>query len=175
MSQRTSPQFQRLLTLLPAARGADHIDMKSGEGEATLRECIAGMFSYTPGWVRLLFRVRGVLAKVLGLRHEDVWTARVRPQDVPFTPGERLRVFEVETASEAMESAHWIATGRDTHLDASIVVLAEPLGEARRRFFVYTVVTYKRWTGPLYFTLILPFHHLLVAAMLQAALRSQQR
>ncbi|MBU1229989.1 MAG: DUF2867 domain-containing protein [Proteobacteria bacterium] len=145
--------------------------MKSGVGEISLREFLTGMFSYAPCWVRLLFRLRGALARVLRLRHEDVWAARVRPEDVPFAPGARVKVFEVDAAREAPDDAYWIATGRDAHLDAAIAVLVEPLGGVRRRFHVYTVVTYKRWTGPLYFNLIRPFHHLLVGAMLRAALR----
>lgn len=169
------PVRQRLEALLPAAKGADHVDVKAGVGEVSLREFLAGMFSYAPGWVRLLFRLRGALAAALGLQHEDVWNAPLRPEDVPFAPGELVKVFVVDAANEAEDEsqggAYWIASGRDTHLDAAIAVLVEPLEGVRRRFHVYTVVTYKRWTGPLYFNLIRPFHHLLVGAMLRAALR----
>ncbi|OGR37642.1 MAG: hypothetical protein A2051_11995 [Desulfovibrionales bacterium GWA2_65_9] len=162
---------QRLEALLPAIARADHIDVKTGIGEISLREFLAGLFSYAPGWVQLLFRLRGGLARMMRLKHEDVWNARVRPEDVPFTPGARLKGFEVDAASESPDEAYWIASGRDAHLDAALAVLVEPLEGGRQRFHVYTVVTYKRWTGPLYFNLIRPFHHLLIGAMLRAALR----
>ena len=33
------------------------------------------------------------------------------------------------------------------------------------RYYVVTAVNYKHWTGPVYFNLIRPFHHLVVSRM----------
>ncbi|MCP4630164.1 MAG: DUF2867 domain-containing protein [bacterium] len=37
------------------------------------------------------------------------------------------------------------------------------LDSKTNRFYVITVVHYKHWTGPVYFNLIRPFHHLVVS------------
>jgi hypothetical protein len=160
--------LQRLEMLLPLTANADHVDVKTGEGELSLREFLSGLFSYAPGWVRQLYRVRGALAKVLGLQHEPYEPKRIRPEDVPFKPGELVRFFPVK---DAREEEYWIALAGDRHLEGAMAVLVEPLGGKRRRFHVFTVVKYKHWTGRLYFNLIRPFHHLLAAAMVRAGLR----
>lgn len=160
---------QRLEAHLPKAASADHVDLKTAESDADLRSFLAALFSYSPGWVRLLYRARGVLAALLGLKREPYAVRVVRPEDVPFAPGERLRFFVVQDASE---EERWIAQASDAHLTAALAVLVEPLGNGRRRYRVFTAVWHTHWTGPLYFNLIRPFHHLLVAAMVRAAARA---
>lgn len=163
---------QRLEEVLPEAREADHVDVKTAQGRVGLRRFLANMLSWTPGWVRLLFWLRGGLAKLLGLRHEGFPAGpAMAPDDVPMAPGGRLRFFAV---TAAQEDDFWVAEAGDRHLDAWIVVLAEPLPGDERRFHVWTVVRHRHWTGPLYFTLIRPFHHLLVAAMVRAGVRREE-
>jgi len=157
----------RLSAILPEAAGADHVDVKSAEGRGSLREFIAGMFSYKPGWYRALFAVRGVLARVLGLRHEDVGAhASLTPESVSFVPGETAQFF---TVAKAEEERFWAAGAGDSHLDAVLVVFFDALPDGRRRYHVATVVNYKNAVGPLYFNCIRPFHHLVVAAMVRHA------
>jgi len=36
------------------------------------------------------------------------------------------------------------------------------------RYYIVTIVHYLHWTGPVYFNLIRPFHHLVVARMARA-------
>ena len=38
----------------------DHSDLKTVEGHASLRKFIAGMLSYYPWWIVMLFRIRGL-------------------------------------------------------------------------------------------------------------------
>jgi hypothetical protein len=38
-----------------------------------------------------------------------------------------------------------------------------------KRFHVVTIVHYRRWTGPVYFNVIRPFHHLVVYQMAKSA------
>ncbi|MFI8770407.1 DUF2867 domain-containing protein [Streptomyces sp. NPDC053792] len=56
--------------------GADHIDVKTAESAATLREFVAGAMGWQPGWMRALFRARTVLAKFLRLRDSYVPVGR---------------------------------------------------------------------------------------------------
>jgi len=150
--------------LLP---GADHVDVHSLRAAATLREVIAAALGgRPPWWVEFLVRVRGVVAKILGLKHEHIPQDPVKPEQVPFKPGQSLQVFVV---AQAKEDEYWISElMEDKHLRGWVAVLAEPstLAETAaagvREFHLVTVVRYKHWTGWLYFNLIRPFHHLIV-------------
>lgn len=146
--------------------GADHVDVKTVESANSLREFIAGFASYSPPWVRALYVARWGFVRLLGMRQEGVPAARaITPEGVPMRAGERLRVFTVEAADE---DRYWVAGADDTHLRACLGIVAEPLRENRRRFYVYTVVHYKNWTGTVYFNVIRPFHHLVVGRMMRA-------
>jgi len=160
---------QRLEQLLPEARDADYLDVKTATGRCDLRRFLAGMFSYAPAWVTLLYRLRRVLARVLGLRHADLAEGPVlRPEDVPMAPGGSLKFLTVRAAQE---DDFWIGEAGDKHLTGWIVVLVEPLPDGLRRFHAYTVVRFRHWTGPVYFTLIRPFHHLIALGMVRAGVR----
>ena len=160
--------------LKPLLEAADHTDVKVAEGHADMREFIASMLSYYPWWIAFLFRIRAILVRTLGLvRHSSPGkVAALRPEDVHLTPGETAAFFIVRFARE---NTYWVAeTPPDKHLRAYIAVVAERLKENINRFHVLTIVHYQHWTGPVYFNLIRPFHHLVVRKMMKAALRDKQ-
>ncbi|GAA3132800.1 DUF2867 domain-containing protein [Planomonospora alba] len=155
------PDAARSPELRAYTEGADHVDVKTVEGEVTLREFLAGFVSYEPGWIRFLYRVRAGFVRLLGMRQEELPSARgTRPRDVPFTPGEKLGFF---TVAAAEEDRYFVAGSTESHLTAWLAVVAEP-----GRFHVVTIVKYHRWTGPVYFNVIRPFHHLVVSGMARA-------
>jgi len=156
-----------LTELAALLRGADYLDVKTAEGSVALRGFVAAMLSYRPGWMKTLFALRGGLAWLLRLRHARLGgRVALRPEDVSFTPGEPASFFVVKAAEEGR---YWVAEGSDRHLTACLAVAAEPLPDGLTRFHVATVVHYRHWTGPLYFALILPFHHLIAGAMTRHA------
>jgi len=123
------------------------------------------MLSYYPWWLVLLYRIREALVRILGLvRHEAPETLpSLRPEDLSFTPGEQASFFIVRGGRE---ESFWVSeTPDDKHLSAYFGVVKEPLEDGVSRFHVITTITYKHWTGPLYFNLIRPFHHLVIARM----------
>ena len=146
---------------------ADYTDIKSIEGEVTLRQFISGMLSYYPGWIVLLYRIRELLVIILGLvRHNkpDVLPS-FQAEDIPFTPGETASFFIVRIARE---NVYWVAEApEDKHLTAFLGVVAEATSERSTRFHVFTSVKYIHWTGSVYFNLIRPFHHLVVSSMMR--------
>lgn len=148
---------------------ADHTDIKTFEGEVTLREFIAGALSYSPGWMKFLYGVRGVFVRLLGMKQQGIpQNSRMKPEDVSFTPGEMATFFKVYAAQE---DYYWVAGAAESHLTAYLSVVVEPITETRNRFYLVTIVHYNRWTGPVYFNVIRPFHHLVVNRMGNAALR----
>jgi len=161
-------------TWVPYIVGSDFTDVKVYEGSVTLRQFIASMLSYYPPWLLMLYRARKILAGILGLVNhpEPDKLPGLQPADVSFTPGTNVTFFEVRCAKE---DAYWISeTPRDKHLKAYFGIAAEPLVNANNRFYVVTTVFYKHWTGPVYFNLIRPFHHLVVSRMAQAGLKNHQ-
>lgn len=144
---------------------ADYKDVKVFEGDKTLRGFIASMLSYHPWWLSLLYAVRKVLVAMLGLEKHELPAALPSPgpENVSFTPGERVAFFIVRCA---IEDLFWVSeTPEDKHLKAYFGVVKEPLSNGDSRFYVFTTVFYKHWTGPVYFNLIRPFHHLVVYRM----------
>ncbi|MGD9078931.1 MAG: DUF2867 domain-containing protein [Desulfobacterales bacterium] len=156
------PQIAQLL------KGSNYIDIKTIEGQTSLRQFIASMLSYYPGWIVFLYRIRTLLVKLLGLvEHPAPETLpKLGPQDVSFVVGETVTFFTVWSAEEKY---YWVGeTPEDKHLSAYFAVVAEPTEGNRKRFHVATIVYYRHWTGPVYFNLIRPFHHLVVGRMMRA-------
>lgn len=154
--------------MAPLFEGSDYVDIKTVEGRPQLGEFIAAMLSYYPWWVVLLYRIRAFLVKILGLvEHEAPEVLPdLQAEDVSFVAGDEVTFFTVRFATEEQ---YWISeTPEDTHLRAYFAIVVEPLVEDRKCFHVVTIVHYKHWTGPVYFNLIRPFHHLVVRQMMRA-------
>jgi hypothetical protein len=157
------PEVAKLL------KGADHVDVKVVEGGVSLRQFIASMLSYYPGWIVFLYYVRAVFVRLLGMRQPRTPDELpvLKPEDVSMTPGEHATFFIVR---QTREEEYWIAeTPEDRHLQAYFGIIVEPVEDNVNRFHVVTIVHYKHWTGPVYFNIIRPFHHLVVGSMARAA------
>lgn len=161
--------------IAPLLEDSDYVDVKTIEGQTSLRQFIASMLSYYPGWIIFLYRIRTILVKLLGLvEHPAPETLpKLGPLDVPFVVGETVTFFTVRLAEE---KHYWVGeTPEDKHLSAYFGVVVEPMEDHRKRFHVVTIVYYKHWTGPVYFNLIRPFHHLVVGRMMRAGIRQARR
>ena len=148
--------------------GADHVDVKTVPGRVELREFVAALLAYSPVWLKALYWLRGLLAVVLGLEHEATGSPDLMPDQVPMIPGEKALFWTVVLAEEGR---YWVVEAADRHLAATLVVAFSPPNEGPGRYHLATVVHYRHWTGPVYFNLIRPFHHLVVAAAARAAAR----
>ena len=156
---------EQVPALKPLLTNANHIDVKTIDSAADLRTFIAGMLSYMPAWLKFLYGVRGVFVRLLGMRQEGAGLLRpLRPTDISFSPGDTAMIFKVTMAEP---DTYWVGEAADTHLIAYIGVVAEPLAQGSR-YHVATIVHYRHWTGPVYFNVIRPFHHLVVWQMMKA-------
>lgn len=154
-------------------QNAHHTDIKTIEGGVSLREFISGMLSCQPKWVLLLFRLRPLLVKMLGLKKNDKPEVLkcITPEELSFTPGKKASFFTVRGAKENL---YWVAeTPVDRHLKAYFGVLADPVFDRKTRFHVFTIVKYLHWTGPVYFNVIRPFHHLVVYSLMRYGIRNR--
>lgn len=160
-----APELNPLLT------GADHVDVKTTESNMTLREFVSAMVGWQPGWMKMLFRARTVFARLLRLRYSNIPAGtRLRPEEIPFAPGGEIGFFTIVGAAE---DRYIVLEASDTHLTGYLAVVAEPVAVGRNRFRVATIVKYRRWTGPLYFNVIRPFHHVVVRSMVNAGARGE--
>ena len=144
---------------------ADHVDVVTLEGSGSIREVVAALLSYQPWWVTALMRLRAVLAWVLRLKQVSSGaTGSLRPDEVPMEPGAAIRFFTVERVDE---DRYWLAGAADRHLAGTLGVIRETGASGSERSHVTTIVSYRHWTGPLYFFLIRPFHHLILYCMVR--------
>ena len=146
-------------------RDADHIDVHSVPAHVPLRQFIAGMMSYEPDWMLFLYRIRKLFVALLGMRQDGVpRSPRWRPEDVPMEPGQPASFFTVRASDE---DRLWVVDAEERHLRATLCVV-----RAAEGFSLVTIVHYRHWTGPIYFNVIRPFHHLVVAGMARAGAAS---
>jgi len=170
MANLAMDQIQKYKNLDVYFQNVDHSDIKTIEGEVSLRGFISGMLSYYPWWILFLYRIREIIVRLLGLvKHEKPDQLPViRPDELAFEPGKNASFFMVR---EAEEENYWVAeTPPDNHLKAYFGVVAERLTDTQTRFHVFTSVRYINWTGTVYFNLIRPFHHLVVSRMMKAGI-----
>ena len=165
-------RLQQIQSFKELTQQADHIDIKSIESSRNLREFLAELFSYMPFWLKALYGIRWLFVRVLGMKQEGMpKSLKVKPEDISMTPGDMVTFFEVHAAEE---DHYWIAGAKETHLSGYLGVVVEALGNGKNLFHFVTIVHYNKWTGPLYFNVIRPFHHLVVQAMINYAARVHQ-
>lgn len=151
----------RFPNLSTALAGAHHVDVIAVHSTSTLREFIARMMSYEPGWVVFLYRVRKLFVTLLGMHQESVPRApHWRSDQVPMQPGQPASFFTVRSSTE---EDLCVVDAEARHLRATLCVVRE-----LDQFSLVTIVHYRHWTGPIYFNVIRPFHHLVVRGMARA-------
>ncbi len=146
------------------------MDIKTIEGEVDLRHFLAGLFNYSPGWLKFLYTIRAGFVRLFGMRQEENQFSDISPEDISFTPGEPCAFF---TVTHGKDNEYLAAKIQDKHLDAHLLIAAVPLPSGGNRFHVGTIVHYNHWTGPVYFTVIKPFHHLVVRLMMRAGVKNR--
>lgn len=165
MKQRP-PLLEQFPGLEDAVGRFDHWDAFSAESRKDLRGFIAAFFSHRPNWLRLLFALRKPLARMLGLKHSLESERAFTPQDIPFAKGAAVWIFMVAGAEEG---TYWAGKVEDAHLRAVLVFVCEPLDNGYSRYTTVTFVTYNDWRGPVYFTLIRPFHDIVIKTKVKAS------
>ena len=155
-------------------KNADHVDVKTVQGAVSLAGFIAGMLSFRPGWLLFFYHLRKVFVLLLGMQQGDIpkTFGPLSAADISFQPGQTASFFIVRYA---VKDRYWIAeTPDDKHLRAYFGIFRQRVDQRINAFHVMTVVHYKHWTGPVYFNVIRPFHHLVVKQMALAGTRTNQ-
>ena len=140
-------------TLLPGARFADAFRMRMAGPPLDARQAAERMMGRSPRWVDRLVALRNVLVAPFGLKTSGA--AEPAPRGT-------IGIFPVLS-----ETPHRLVAGfDDNHLDFRVVVDVDACGEGQQ-VTATTLVRTNNWLGRTYLTLILPFHRLVVRALLR--------
>ena len=140
-------------TLLAGAQFMDAYRLDVDDENLDARQAATLMMARAPHWVDVLLVLRNIIVAPFGLKTsgED----RRAPRDI-------IGIFPV--VSETPERL--VAGFNDNHLDFRVVVDVATFGK-KQSVTATTLVLTHNWLGRTYLKIIMPFHRLVVRAMLQ--------
>jgi hypothetical protein len=112
------------------------------------------MFSSMPKWINKLMNIRNKLVSIVGLKVDSLEPKKVTELKI----GEKVGMFTIY----AISKNEVIAGEDDKHLDFRVSVL-----RVDEDVMVSTFVKYNNLFGKVYMSLILPFHKVIVKAMMK--------
>lgn len=139
--------------LLTGAQFADAFRIEVEDPELDARRVAERMMARQPRWAEALLSLRNLLVTPLGLKTSGA--GLVPPRDM-------IGIFPV--VSETPDRL--IAGFNDRHLDFRIVVDVTAPGSVRQ-VTATTLVKTHNWLGRTYLAIIMPFHRLIVPALLR--------
>ena len=140
--------------LLAGAQFVDAYSIEVGAGALDARQAAERMVTRQPRWAKNLLALRNILVRPLGLKTSGA--------SGTTDPRQMIGIFPVVSQTPD----RLVAGFNDSHLDFRFVVDVAPLGD-RQRVTATTLVLTHNWLGRSYLALILPFHRLIVRAMLR--------
>ena len=139
--------------LLAGAQFADAFRAEIADPALDARHAAERMMARQPWWAEALVRLRNVLVTPFGLKTSGASTT---------APREMIGIFPI--LSETPDRL--IAGFNDSHLDFRVVVDVATSGTTRNATLTTLVLTHN-WLGRTYLAIIMPFHRLIVPALLR--------
>ena len=139
--------------VLAGAQFADAFQIEIEDRDLDARRAAEKMLARQPSWAEALLSLRNLLVAPLGLKTSGA--GLVPPRDM-------IGIFPV--VSQTRERL--IAGFNDHHLDFRVVVDVTAPGGVRQ-VTLTTLVKTHNWLGRTYLAIILPFHRLIVPALLR--------
>jgi hypothetical protein len=139
--------------LLAGAQFVDAFSITIDGGALDAREAAERMIARQPPWAKALLALRNILVRPFGLKTSGAGTT---------ARGEMIGIFPVVSETPG----RLVAGFNDSHLDFRLVVDVATSGD-RQQVTATTLVLTHNWLGRSYLALILPFHRLIVGAMLR--------
>lgn len=144
----------------------DYTDCFRGElpGTEPIRpeKLMAAFWTTMPGWLAFLFKIRDVLVRPFGLKTGTGGSLATLKEALEKGESYGLMSVVAKTANEMVISLD------DKHLKAYFSVYTED-----RSIYLSTLVQYHNKLGVAYFTLIRPFHKVIVKSLFRQAVRTQ--
>lgn len=112
-----------------------------------------------PQWVNMLFRIRNFFAKLVNLKGGSL--SNPTELEECIRNGTKHGIASIPQKNET----ETILLLEDKHLNAYLSIYILP----KKKIYAITLVRFKNRTGSIYFSLIKPFHKLVVKQMLKRA------
>lgn len=139
--------------LLPGAQFADQFAIRIAGAALDAETAARRALGRSPGWIRWLMAWRNRLVKPFGLK-----TGPGKDDPLPA----RIGTFPVVSRG----ADHVLLGLNDKHLDFRILVEVTDLGGGEQEVSALTLVETHNVLGRLYLAVVMPFHKLIVPAML---------
>jgi hypothetical protein len=139
--------------LLAGAQFVDAYSIAVDGGALDARHAAERMITRQPRWAEALLALRNILVKPFGLRTSGA--SRIAPREM-------IGIFPIVSETPGQ----LVAGFNDSHLDFRLVVDVATSGD-RQNVTATTLVLTHNLLGRAYLALILPFHRLIVRAMLR--------
>ena len=139
--------------LLAGAQFADSFRIEIDDRDLDARHAAERMMARQPRWAEVLVSLRNILVAPLGLKTSGTDSA---------TPRDMIGIFPVLSETPG----RLIAGFNDSHLDFRVVVDVTAPGDVRQVTATTLVLTHN-WLGRTYLAIIMPFHRLIVPALLR--------
>jgi Protein of unknown function (DUF2867) len=152
MKVREVPPTVNSGALLAGAQFVDAFSLEVGGRALDARHAAEKMFARSPGWIDALLRLRNMIVTPLGLK-----TSAAKE-----TVREAVGIFPV--LSETLDRL--VAGFNDKHLDFRVVVDIATFPD-NQQVTTTTLVLTHNLLGRVYLAIILPFHRLIVPAMMR--------
>jgi len=153
MTIREIKPAAEIYAVLSGAQFADAFCIEIADRDIDARRAAERMMARQPWWAEALTSLRNFLVTPLGLKTSGA---------SPGVPRDMIGIFPV--VSEAPERL--VAGFNDRHLDFRVVVDVTAPGGVRQ-VTATTLVKTHNWLGRTYLATILPFHRLIVPALLR--------
>lgn len=150
MTITESSLIQKIPIVGDILEARDHFDISCITCDKSLILFKDKLVSYHPDWIKALYQVREFFLKILKI-----------PQVKNFEP--------VYTTVATDELSFWIGVIKDSHLTAHLGILKEITTDHIPVFYVFSIVHFYSFKGKIYFSIIRPFHHLVVHFMMKSA------
>jgi len=160
------PVACNLLHALKAVHFCDAYQAPVSHPELGAQDVYRAVFACVPAWASVLFKMRGIVASVLGLRHGAAAGLEVAP-DASFQVGRRVGMFSIRS----MEPDELIVGDNDRHLDFRLSIFRSRVNGVEMAT-VSTAVEIHNTVGKIYMVVIKPFHRCITRAMIQKAVNA---
>lgn len=133
--------------------------------EITSDKILIDLWTIRPQWIEQLFKLRNIVVKPFGLKTGDKDDGNEIERCINTGQSSGLVSLTTKSPTET------ILCLEDKHLRAHISVIVEEKNNGIKNVNITTVVKFHYWLGKLYFTLICPFHLIIVPQLLKYTLK----
>lgn len=140
----------------------DAYKIKLTDANMPIEEIYLNIFAYTPKWVNYLMMLRNNIVGIFGL-DTGVGVGEITTKNIKV--GTKAGVFRIF----AITDNEIIAGEDDKHLNFRVSILKQ-----NNEVIISTLVHYNNSFGKAYMSIIMPFHKMVVKAMLKNALKNKR-